>query len=230
VREVDPEVLRTELAGMIEIAQSGALFTDPSFADVPDHLRAIRDIAFSGDGEPTTCTEFRRCVEIAGELKQLAGLPDVKLVLITDACYLTKPEVEAGLRLLDEHNGEIWAKLDAGTEAYYRLVNRPNYPLRHVMENIIAAARVRPIVIQSIFMRMDGAPPTDEEIAAYTDRLNEIVLAGGRIKLVQVYTIARRPAESFVSALTDKEADRITDAVRDQTGLPAKTYYGACVS
>jgi wyosine [tRNA(Phe)-imidazoG37] synthetase (radical SAM superfamily) len=126
---------------------------------------------------------------------------------------------------MDANQGEIWAKLDAGTEDYYRLINRPNYPLNHVIDNITAAARVRPVVIQSIFMRVHGDPPSDAELSAYVDRLKEITSAGGRIRYVQVYTIARRPAESWVTPLTNDEVDGITMRVQTGTGLPAESYY-----
>lgn len=227
VREVDVARLGDELSRIIADATSGALFDDPSFADVPSERRKIRDFAFSGDGEPTTCKQFRQCVELVARLKRDAGLHDAKIVLITDACYLTKPEVVAGLAVLDQSNGEIWAKLDAGTEAYYQRVNRPNYPLRHVLENIIAAAQIRPVVIQSLFMRLDGIGPDEAELSAYYDRLNEVTLAGGRIACVQVYTVARRPAERFVTALSDYEVDQIRDLVRVRTSLRAESYYAA---
>lgn len=227
VREVEPAALEMELREMIQIAQSGALFADAAFHAVPKEFQAIRDISFSGDGEPTTCPHFREAVQIAARLRSEFVLHGTKLVLITDACYLTRPAVMEGLAILDANNGEIWAKLDAGTEEYYRRVNVPNYPLRHVIENIIAAARVRPIVIQSMFMRLDGEGPSEVEIEAYTDRLKEIVAGGGSIKLVQVYTVARRPAQSFVTSLSDAQIDRIRDAVGVRTGLAAESFYGA---
>ena len=226
VRTVDVARVGQELSSMVALARSGELFQDASFADLPTDMRHIRDIAFSGDGEPTTCKEFLECVELVADLKRAAGLNDVKIVLITDACYLTRPQVAAGLALLDANHGEIWAKLDAGTEEYYRLVNRPNYPLSHVIENIIDAARRRPVVIQSLFMRLKGAGPGESELIAYTERLIEIAAAGGVIKYVQVYTVARRPAESYVTALSDGEVDHIVDLVRSRTGLPAEPYYG----
>ena len=227
VREVEPERLEQELRAMIEMAQSAALFEDETFRGVPEEFRAIKDISFSGDGEPTTCSHFRAAVDIAARLRGEFGLNDTKLVLITDACYLTRPVVMEGLAILDSSNGEIWAKLDAGTEEYYRRVNVPNYPLRHVIENITAAAMVRPVVIQSLFIRLDGVGPSEAEITAYTDRLNEIVDCGGRIKLVQVYTVARRPAQSFVSSLSDAEVDAIRNEVRSRTGLSAESFYSA---
>jgi wyosine [tRNA(Phe)-imidazoG37] synthetase (radical SAM superfamily) len=227
VREVEPARLEQELRAMIELAQSGALFADQAFREVPAEFRTIRDISFSGDGEPTTCPHFCEAVEIAARLHSEFALHDAKLVLITDACYLTRPAVMEGLAILDANNGEIWAKLDAGTEEYYRRVNVPNFPLKHVIENITSAARVRPVVIQSLFMRLDGVTPDDAEIIAYTDRLRDIVYARGRIKLVQVYTVARRPAQSFVSALSDDEVDHISDQVRARTGLIAESFYSA---
>ena len=45
-------------------------------------------------------------------------------------------------------------------------------------------------------MRVNGEPPIAAELEAFCDRLNEITAAGGQLKLVQVYTVARRPAEA----------------------------------
>jgi len=226
VRGVDLARLRQELGGMIDDAVTGRLFDDPSFVNVPQRLRRINDIAFSGDGEPTTCTVFAESVEVAAELKQAANLSNVKIVLITDACYLTRLDVERGLSVMDSNNGEIWAKLDAGTEGYFQKVNRPNYPLQHALDNITATARVRPVVIQSLFMRLDQQPPYEAELNAYCDRLNEIVQAGGQISYVQIYTVARTPAESIVTPLTDEEVDTIVELVRARTGLRTEPFYG----
>lgn len=227
VRDVDPARISEELTQLIAEAKDGTLFDDPAFAGVPAALRGVKDIAFSGDGEPTTCPVFRQCVEIVAAVKRDMRLDQTKIVLITDACYLTRPAVEAALAILDDHNGEIWAKLDAGTEAYYRKVNRPNFPLQHVIDNIRAAARVRPVVIQSLFMRLDDVPPGADELAAYVGRLKEIAAAGGRIRSVQVYTVARPPAQSHVTALSHAEVDHIVQLVRDRAGLEASAFYDA---
>jgi hypothetical protein len=85
---------------------------------------------------------------------------------------------------------------------------------------------VRPIVIQSLFMRVAGEPPSNAELEAFCDRLNEITSAGGQLKLVQVYTVARRPAESYVTPLSDAEVDAMVTLVRERTGLTAVAYYG----
>ncbi len=113
-------------------------------------------------------------------------------------------------------------------EAYYQLVERTPIPFRQILDNIAAAARLCPLVIQSLFMRIGGAPPSPAELDAFCDRLCEIVAASGHIKLVQVYTVARPPAEGFVAALADAEVDAIVELVRRRTGLAAQAFYGKC--
>jgi wyosine [tRNA(Phe)-imidazoG37] synthetase (radical SAM superfamily) len=148
------------------------------------------------------------------------------MVLITNASMFHRPHVQRGLAILDENNGDIWAKLEAGTDEYYRLIERTPIPFRQILDNITAAARVRPLVIQSLFMRVNGEPPTQTELEAFCDRLNEITAAGGQLMLVQIYTVARRPAESYVGPLTDAEVDAIVELVQTRTNLLAVPYYG----
>jgi len=227
VRNVDPALLEAELDAMVRTVLEGRLFDDPGFVDVPQAMRRLNDFAFSGDGEPTTCPLFPQCVRIAAAVKNRHGLSDVRLVLITDAAYLDRPKVVQGLDLLDRHQGEIWAKLDAGTEEYYQLVNRPNVPLARIVSNVAAAARVRPVVIQSLFMRIDGAPPPAAEIEAFCGRLSDIVASGGRISCVQAYTIARPPAQPFVTALSQGKLDDIADRIAARTALRVERFYAS---
>ena len=156
VPDIDLNQLRAELARMVSLAASGEIYGFDPFDRIPMALRRINDIAFSGDGEPTTCPQFGEVCQLAAELKEEAGLPEVKLVLITNATMFHRPAVQEGLSFLDRHNGEIWAKLDAGTEAYYDLVDRTSVPFSRVLENLRWCASVRPTVIQSLFMKVHG--------------------------------------------------------------------------
>ena len=229
VKKVDLADLRSELDRLLDLAMSGDLYVEAPFDAIPSDQRRIRDIAFSGDGEPTTCPQFEEAVRIAADARRARDLVDAKLVLITDACYLTKPNVQAGLNILDQNNGEIWAKLDAGTQEYYEAVNRPNYPLAHVLANIADAARVRPVVIQSLWMKVRDEPPPLSEIEAYCGQLCGVLAAGGRIKLIQLYTIARRTTEPFATPLSDSQLDSIARTVRACVTAPVETYYGVSV-
>jgi wyosine [tRNA(Phe)-imidazoG37] synthetase (radical SAM superfamily) len=250
-RFVDIDSLLDELRKTLELVTSGLIYDTDKFRDVPSHLRRLNDIAFSGDGEPTTYKNFDEIIEACAEVKRATelriadcglrieeresairypGYPlgaEIKLVLITNASMFHRPHVQRGLEILDRNHGEIWAKLEAGTDEYYQLIERTPIPFRQILDNITAAARVRPLVIQSLFMRVADEPPSRAELEAFCDRLNEIVTAGGKLKLVQVYTIARRPAESFVTPLADVEVDAIVKLVNDRTGLEALAYYGS---
>ena len=225
VREVDLDLLSAELDQMLSIAASGELFNQPPFNATPVSLRRINDVAFSGDGEPTSFPRFGEACRLTADLLKKSGLGTVKIVVITNATLLQRSSVADALRFLDQHNGEIWAKLDAGTEAYYRQVERTSIPLARVLENIAATGRARPVVIQSLFMKIDGHPPSAPEITAYIDRLRELMIAGCQIKQVQVYTVARRVAEVTVSRLDDWQIDQIAEQVR-AIPLPVEAYYG----
>jgi wyosine [tRNA(Phe)-imidazoG37] synthetase (radical SAM superfamily) len=227
VRDVEVPRLRGELADMLDRVQSGELFALDRFTATPPALRRLNDLAFSGDGEPTTCPEFLPIVQEVAALKRQRGLDRVKIVLITNATRLHHPPVAEALTVLDENQGEIWAKLEAGTEAYYRAIERTTIPLQRVLENITVTARRRAVVIQAMFLKMHGEPPPEAELEAFCGRLNEIQAAGGKIKLVQVYTVAREPAERWVSALSNSEVDTIVAKVHQRTGLPAEGFHGA---
>jgi wyosine [tRNA(Phe)-imidazoG37] synthetase (radical SAM superfamily) len=190
------------------------------FDSVPKDQLRINDIALSGDAEPTTLKNFSATIEMMARVKP-AG---VKIVLITDAGGLDRPDVKRGLEIMDAHDGEVWAKLDAGTEAYFRLINRTKIPFAKILRNIKTTAKARPVVIQSLFLKINGTGPSAEEITAYGRQLKEI----GNIRLVQVYTLARPPMAGVegLTALTDAEVDAIAERVRRETGLASESFYG----
>ncbi len=223
---VEMDGLLRELELTLNLVTSGALFEDESFQSVPADWRRLNDLAFSGDGEPTTYRNFDEIVQRVAEIKQAHGLSTVKLVLITNASMFHRPAVARALEILDRNQGEIWAKLDAGTEPYFQQIERTTIPFRRVLENILAAARIRPIVLQSLFLRWNEEPPSAEEIEAFCDRLKEIQEGGGTIRLVQIYTVARPPAESAVSALTRSELEGIAERVTARNGLPVAVFPG----
>jgi len=223
---VDLQRLRDELDEMIEMVTSGRIFEGAQFHSTPQELRRLNDIALSGDGEPTTYTNFGDVVSLCAELRHQRRLDQVKLVLISNSSMFHRDAVQRALEVLDANNGEIWAKLDAGSEPYYQQVDRSTVPFQRILDNLTSAAKVRPIVIQSLFMRLRDQPPPPAEQEAYCDRLGEIISAGGRIKLVQIHTVARPPAESWVSSLSNEEVDGIVELVRSRTGLPVAGFYG----
>lgn len=226
-RFVETGRLVAELEQTLDLVVSGHLYEHSPFDTVPEPLRRLNDIAFSGDGEPTTYKNFDAIVEDVAAVKRRRGLDAVKLVLITNASMFHRAHVQRALATFDRNHGEIWAKLDAGTEPYYKRIDRTTIPFDRVLHNLREAAQLRPLVIQSLFMKLDGAGPPEEEVTAFCDRLNEVIGAGGSIDRVQVYTVARPPAEAFVTPLEPAEVDAIACAVRNRVGVRVESYYGA---
>ena len=221
---VDLAKLQDELRWLIRFARDGELGKAPPFNEAPEFTRVIRDLAFSGDGEPTMVPNFDACVRAVIKIKESEGLTDAKLVLITDAAGLDKGSVKAGLALMDQNHGEIWGKLDAGTPAYYRQVNRSAIPFERILSNLLETARVRPIIIQSLFLKIHGQVMTEAELVAYCERLNAITHAGGKIREVHAYTIARPTPEVWATRLETVELNQIAEAIRKSTGLPVELF------
>jgi len=229
LHHVDVECIRRELRLALYEAATGELWREERFADTPETLRRINDIAFSGDGEPTLVPELDHAVRAARDVRTELNRPDVKLVVITNASALDQPPFQRALPILMKDNGEIWAKLDAGTETMFHAINRPfpRITLRHVLGNIVAVARRMPVVIQTLWMRWEGHAPVAAEVDAYIDNVRHIRQAGGQIKLVQLHTVARMPACPQASALPIEALDAVATKLRAALGdVDVETFRG----
>jgi hypothetical protein len=51
-----------------------------------------------------------------------------------------------------------------------------------------------------------------------------LLSAGGQLKAIQIYSVARDPAETAVSALAKDELEQIAAAVRAVVPIPVITY------
>jgi len=226
-RDLDLDQLDRELGILLDLVTSGELYEVSPFDSAGPSHRRLNDIAFSGDGEPTTAREFADVVTRVGRLKAQRGLDLVKLVLITDSSRLQAPEVVAGLETLMAHQGEIWAKLDAGTEAYYREIDRSAIPLDRILDNLLATALRWPILIQTLFLEWQGRGPSAAELEAYCERLEHIQAQGGQLQAIQLYTVARPTPEAAARPLRRLEMDAIAASLRSRLpSLPVEVYYG----
>ena len=225
VSQLDLNQMRDELVAMIRFAKDGGLGKEPNFDELPSYLsRNVKDIAFSGDGEPTMVANFDECAQMVADVRRQEELEPTKIRLITDAAGLDTAAVRRGLKIMDENNGEVWGKLDAGTADYYRQVNRTSVNYDRILRNLVETAKVRPIVIQSLFFKMHGEAMPPEELAAYCGRLQDITTAGGQISEVHLYTIARPTPVDFTGKLSKPELEKMAETVRQNTGLTVLTF------
>ena len=231
----DLRKLRDELETCTAWALSGAIFEHEIFRGVPEPLRRVNDIAFSGDGEPTLSPIFAEAVDIAasvrlslmehGETEKIRlAASEMKLVLITNATRFRQPAVRAVLTKLMANHGEIWAKLDAGTEAYYKKIDRSAVSFSEILAGLTEISWEYPIVLQTLFCRLAGSPPPPSEISAYICRLQEILAAGGKIDHIQLHSVCRRTAEADCTALDAETLAEIAGRIHAETGVEVRVF------
>jgi len=217
-----------ELNAMLDSVVEGHIWRAGAFASVPPAMRRVNDIAFSGDGEPTVYRKFPAMVQIAADAKAHHRLKDVKIVVISNASRFHTQTFRRAMPTLLSDKGEVWAKLDAGSAERFVRINRTRVPFKRVLSNIEWLAQQMPIVIQSCFFRLDEDGPNEAEIELYLARLRHVLQRGGRIKCVQVHTIARPPTESNVSFLPDEQLNAIVTRIRDGlNAVPVEAFFGA---
>ena len=220
---IDADVIVTELKRTLDTVLSGAIREREIYRALPADLLKLRHLALSGDGEPTLCPEFSNIVEKAIHVRACGKFPFFKLVLITNASGLNCKEVQEGLKHFTMQD-EIWAKLESGTQEAMDRINQIHFPIETIMANILALARQRPVIIQSLFPSINGIGPSASEIDAYVARLSELKANGAQIPLVQIYSASRPSAHPESGHLPLRALKEIAKKVREVTGLKAEVF------
>jgi histidinol dehydrogenase len=177
----------------------------------------VLDICLAGRGEPTLSPSFGAALDAARAARD-EFCPEAKLVLITNSTgFACQPVMEALERFTRKGPLTVWAKLDAGTELWYRTMNRTPFPLEDILRGLERYAAAHPVTIQTMVCRVNGALPANGEIAAYASRLVALLDAGADIEEIQIYTQARPSPEGITSMAEDWELLDIAQRVRETT-------------
>ncbi len=166
----------------------------------------IRDICFSGNGEPTLSPRLQDALGLAAGIRRNAGLSaaDVPLRIITNSTGFLVKDIAAGLRSFHEREGlSIWAKLDAGSDAWFRAMSGSAFRLEALTDAMGKFSRHVPITIQTMLCGIGDRFPDLAEAEAYAGRLNGLLRSGALVDELHFYTVARTPADSSVRALAD---------------------------
>ncbi len=167
--------------------------------------RQLKDIAFSGNGEPTSAKEFPQVLELVEKvLNEFGLLGKIKVRLITNGSLMDKPTVLDSMRHLAKCNGEVWFKVDAGTKEGIARINDVNLnPPSHI-QRLASCAKACPTFIQTCMFGLDGKPPSEEDIAAYLALISQVkdVIQG-----VHLYGLARQSLQPEASRLTRLSAE-----------------------
>jgi wyosine [tRNA(Phe)-imidazoG37] synthetase (radical SAM superfamily) len=170
---------------------------------VPSEARKIHDIALSGNGEPTSAKEFDQVIELIGRVKKEFALPaDLKIVLITNGSLIHRPVVQTGLKRMAELNGEIWFKFDRASAQERQRINNTPISLKKIHEHLRIAAALCPTWLQTCIFQMDGMPPSEAEVTAYLNFLQQLIKDEIPVKGVLLYGIARPSLQPEAQRLT----------------------------
>ena len=211
---IDLGRLEAELTGFLTALVHG----DYLQRHAPEGARTIRDIAFSGNGEPTSATVFPEAVALAARLRDEFGLGrEVPLRVITNGSLMGRAHVQEGIRRLAAAGGEVWFKVDGGTRAAIERINGVVLDPSAVIRNLSRCCELCPTWVQTCMFRWDGAPPPDEELDAYMDLLARVGVE--RLAGVLLYGIARPSMQveaSHLTPLAGEELERIAARIRKQ--------------
>ncbi|MCB9913524.1 MAG: radical SAM protein [Planctomycetes bacterium] len=186
--EIDLDRLERELRGFLAEVLRG----DFMETRVPEGSRRLNDLAFSGDGEPTSVEDFAAVVARVGSVMRDEDLVGrVKLVLITNGSFARREPVQRGLAAMRPLGGEVWFKLDSATDEGQRRINDWAGGAAAAWENLVAAAHACPTWVQTCVFRMDGAPPSRAERDAYLALLARAKREAVPLEGVLLYGLAR---------------------------------------
>lgn len=222
---VDPARVETEMREIL--GRYASTWLDEAYPGVPRAARMLRDVALSGDGEPTMEPAFGEvCVRLEAiqSAWSAAGGQPFKLICITNATLLHRPDVLRGLARLCATDGEVWGKLDAGSDPWYQRVNISKVPLTKVVENLRTTSRIVPLRIQTLWMEHQGTRPSEEEVGRWLGILADIH-ATAPLRGVQIHTVARATSQPGCRPMEIEWLESVGDRAR-ALGLDVQVHGG----
>ncbi|MBX3128324.1 MAG: radical SAM protein [Polyangiaceae bacterium] len=215
---IDLNRLRDELERMLDSILQGSFLQE----HVAEGARLLKDIAFSGNGEPTSSPDFAEAVEAVGRVIDDRAALEVPVVLITNGSLLRKVSVQSGIDALAKLDGRVWFKFDSATAKGMSRINGTQVEPQAHLENLAAVAQRCPTWIQTCLFSWSGAPPSEDERSAYLEAMDRLVGAAVPIRGVLLYTIARpshQPEAAELGSLSREWLDDFAERIRER-GLP----------
>ncbi len=215
---IDLNLLRIELQDWLKNLVEGDFIekhTDPD--------TKFKDIALSGNGEPTACKEFKSVLRIIEEEFTACKCPtDIKIRLITNGSYLSEKEVQDAWQEMPLEK-EIWFKIDSANTLTIQQLNQVNLTQNQIRKNLESALSVSSTVIQTCLTKINGQLPQESEICEYVNLLKPYEK---KINSIHLYSLAR-PTEQktlySLERLSDKEMIHIADKM-DTLSIPIFTF------
>lgn len=219
-----PGRLAEELEEFLSSYESG----NGPFVDV-----VLRDISISGNGEPTLSPWLDAALDVVSSIyKRHEVCQKADIVLITNSTGFLRENVALLLHKWQGAMGlKIWAKLDAGTQAWFELLSGSHYNHASLCAAITSYAKMSHLTLQTMLCGIKAneaalrnssvtfstsqtqdlpdtpLEPGGTEAVAYAECVNTMLRSGALIDGIDFYTVARPCVSGSVYALP---AEKIT--------------------
>jgi len=205
--ELDFKLLETELKFFLQDVLHGDFYD--RFEMEPE-LRVIKDIAISGNGEPTSVKDFAKAIELIIRVTEQAKISDpFQYVLITNGSLIHHSDIQDGLKLFNQYNGQVWFKLDSATDKGRDLTNHSALSLQKHTENLLISARLCSTWVQTCMLQFESGQglvnATEQEayLALLQQVSQQVSLQG-----VMLYSLAReslQPEANMITSVTEQQ-------------------------
>ena len=213
---IDLDLLERELDGFLDDALHGDFMS----REVPAEARRLMDIAFSGNGEPTSAAEFPEAVQAVRRVLQRHGLAGkLPVRLITNGSLLHRPGVRDGIRVLGELGGEVWFKVDRAMPAEVETINGVPMDAGKIRDNLSRCAALATTWVQTCWFALDGIAPDAAARDAYCALLAPVA---SRLAGVHLYGLARpsmQPAAPRLQRLDADEMEKFAVEIQEKLGI-----------
>lgn len=215
--------LESELTKMLHEVVHGSFMEEYA----PPEYRRLNDIAFSGNGEPTSSKEFPIAINIVhNALEQFGLMHQIKVILITNGSHIQDPKLHQSLIQLSNMDGEIWFKIDRATPEGIWSINQINLQPETVLKRLAIASSLCKTHIQTCMTQWDEKDPSDEEIKQYLDFLAKVQKSQIPIQGIWLYSLARpslQPSQKHLSPVSSQWLNHLAWRIQQQGFLVTVT-------
>lgn len=213
---VDLYLLEAELSAFLDLALHGSFMEQ----QVPPEARRLVDVAFSGNGEPTSAAEFAAALDCVDRvLRRFGLLGKLPVRLITNGSLMFRPEVQRGLCLLNRMAGEVWFKLDRVLAEEVQSINGVPFSRERTARQLETCLGLVPTWVQTCWFALDGKAPSTDSRAAYCEFLLPFAQ---RLSGIHLYGLARASQQSGaarLSSLPETELEDFAAQILKTTGI-----------
>ncbi|MCL2184701.1 MAG: radical SAM protein [Treponema sp.] len=184
----------------------------------------IKDICFSGNGEPTLSPHFPKALKLAEKIRQetlvvsktlVVSDTSSKIVVITNGAGFLNPQIFSLLKKTAVSSPlDIWLKLDAGTPKWYQKMNRSALSFDKLYKKMKKFTDNAPVTIQTMICAINEEIPAEAETIIWEILVCKLA-EKGKVRKVQLYGKARpAPEDPLASPLPAEYLEKRAESLR----------------